>query len=68
MLDKFTVLILSIISTVNSSCLSESEITSGVEAGEFFSNKAEIEALGADSITFHSFTTCTDSDKNMIGT
>ena len=58
MLDKFTVLILGIISAVNGSCLSESTVVTGVEEGDLFSNKDEIAALGADSITFHSFTTC----------
>ena len=40
----------------------------GIEDGELFSNLAEIEAIGASSATFQSFTTCIDSDGAMRGT
>ena len=52
-----TIVALFLILTVRGACFIESETVTGVEEGEIFSNKAELEALGTN-IAFHSFTTC----------
>ena len=50
-------------------CFIESATMTGVEEGEVFSNKAELEALGVDNISFHSFTTCTSiGSGDVLGT
>ena len=66
---KSSLVALGLILTVKGACLIESATITGVEEGEVFSNKAEIEALGIENISFHSFTTCTSTvSGDMIGT
>ena len=48
-------------------CLLESEKTIGFATeGEVFSNKDEIEALGPENHSFHSFTTCVDDNAGIL--
>ena len=66
---NFAIVALSLILTVKGACLIESATKTGVEEGEVFSNRAEIEALGIENVSFHSFTTCTSTvSGDMIGT
>ena len=59
---------LSLISTVNGASFCESFTITGVDEGEKFSNRAELEAIGTDNVSFHSFTTCVSEQGNVLGT
>ena len=59
---------LSLISTVNGASFCESFTITGVDEGEKFSNRAELEALGTDNVSFHSLTTCVSEQGNVLGT
>ena len=49
-------------------CLTESTQMTGVEEGEVFSNKAEIEALGrVVNYSLHSFINCVDDNDDLAG-
>ena len=59
---------MSLISTVRGASFCESFTITGVDEGEKFSNRAELEALGTEDISFHSFTTCVSEQGDVLGT
>ena len=64
-----TLAALGLVMSAFGACFIESETITGVEEGEVFSNKAELEALGVENISFHSFTTCTSiGSGDVLGT
>ena len=63
---KSIILALSLyLTTVIGACFYESIETSGLVAGDLFSNKAELEQL--DVASLHSFTTCKNDNDEFVG-